>query len=71
MEMIVTWTRVVAGCRAGRTSRVGRTCWSGRTSRAGRTCWLGRAWLVWTSDSRFIPNVYLHIKFTAQLVELY
>jgi hypothetical protein len=54
--MIITWTRVVVGCRAGLTSKAGCTYWSGRTSKADRTCWFGRACPVWPGDSLFISK---------------
>jgi hypothetical protein len=59
VEVVIARTRVVAGCRAGRTSRAGRTYWS------GRTC------LVWSGDSPFIPYAYMQVKIPTQLVELY
>jgi hypothetical protein len=42
-----------------------------RTCRAGRTRWFGHALLMWHVGSNFSQNVYLPMKFTTQLVELY
>jgi hypothetical protein len=42
-----------------------------RTYKADRTRWFGRALLMWHVGSNFSQNVYLPMKFTTQLVELY
>ena len=56
---VVLWTRHEPRGRAG------------RTCQAGRTRWFGRALLMWHVGSNFSQNVYLLMKFTIQLVELY
>jgi hypothetical protein len=43
----------------------------GRTCRAGRAWWCGRAWLMWHVGSISLLNVYMSIKISTQLMELY